>query len=409
DWRESGGGGTVWDAIVYDPEFDQALIGVGNGSPWNQQIRSPGGGDNLFLSSIVALDASTGHYKWHYQTTPGETWDYTATQPIILATMSIGGTDRPVAMQAPKNGFFYLLDRRDGKLLSATPYLPLPRAEDTPPGYPIAWAHAVDSVTGRPIENPAARFLNTTAVVRPSGWGGHNWHPMSYSPKTGLVYLPIQELALDYTANRDFKVHDGFWNAGVLHGALPDDPATRRAIQNSVSGALIAWDPVARREVWRAERRGPWNGGTLATAGGLVFQGTVDGRFLAMNASTGAELWSFAAQSSVLAGPVSYQVNGEQYVSVLGGSGSAFFLISGFLLPKGGNTAKARVYTFKLGGSDTLPTLNLEPVPFPKPPELAATPEQYTRAGALYGGYCLVCHGFGAISGGVLPDIRKST
>jgi PQQ-dependent dehydrogenase (methanol/ethanol family) len=408
EWWRLGGGGTVWDAIVYDPEFDQLLIGVGNGSPWNQQIRSPGGGDNLFLSSIVALDASTGHYRWHYQTTPGETWDYTATQPIILATMSIGGADRPVAMQAPKNGFFYLLDRRDGKLLSATPYLPLPPAEATPPGYPIAWAFAVDSVTGRPIENPAARFLNTTAVVRPSAWGGHNWHPMSYSPQTGLVYLPTQELALDYTANRNFEVHDGFWNAGVLHGALPDDPATRRAIQNSVSGTLIAWDPVARREVWRAERRGPWNGGTLATAGGLVFQGTVDGRFLAMNARTGAELWSFEAQSSILAGPVSYQVDGEQYVSVLGGSGSAFFLISGFLLPKEGNTAKARVYTFKVGGSDRLPTLNLEPVPFPKPPELAATPEQYARAGALYGGYCLVCHGFGAISGGVLPDIRKS-
>ena len=185
EWWAGGGGGTVWDAIVYDPEFDQLIVGVGNGSPWNQQIRSPGGGDNLFLASIVALDAKTGAYKWHYQTTPGETWDYTATQPIMLADLTIDGTPRKVAMQAPKNGFFYVIDRTDGRLISASPFLEMLPAKDTPKGAPIAWAYAVDKTTGRPVENPEARYMNGVALIHPSPDGGHNWHPMSYSPADG--------------------------------------------------------------------------------------------------------------------------------------------------------------------------------------------------------------------------------
>ncbi|AMY08539.1 Quinohemoprotein alcohol dehydrogenase ADH-IIG precursor [Luteitalea pratensis] len=408
EWWQNGGGGTVWDAIVYDPEFDQLLVGVGNGSPWNQQIRSPGGGDNLFLASIVALDAKTGAYKWHYQTTPGETWDYTATQPIMLADLTIGGTPRKVAMQAPKNGFFYVINRANGQLISADPYLDMKAAKDTPRGAPVAWAYAVDTKTGRPIENPEARFKAGTTLIHPNPDGGHNWHPMSYSPQTGLVYIPIQDGAIDFAHDPAYTRLEGFQNLGVLIGTLPDDPQVRKAIRNGYRGALLAWDPIARKAAWRAERRGAYNGGTLAVAGGVVFQGTIDGHFLAMDAKTGKELWSFDNQAATLAGPVSYELDGEQYISVPAGYGGVFFLINGLFLPREGSPANARVYTFKLGGSAPRPVIQFARIPTPKPPVLPVTADQYRRGGFLYDTFCLNCHGIAAITGGVLPDLRKS-
>jgi quinohemoprotein ethanol dehydrogenase len=372
-WWAGGGGGTVWDAIVYDPEFDQLLIGVGNGSPWNQQIRSPGGGDNLFLASIVALDAKTGAYKWHYQTTPGETWDYTATQPIMLADLTIAGRPRKVAMQAPKNGFFYVVDRTNGQLISASPYLDLRPAKETPAGEPVAWAYAVDMKTGRPVENPGARYRTGMSLMHPGPDGGHNWHPMSYSPETGLVYVPIQDMPIDYAHDPVFVRREGFENIGVVISTFPDDPKVRKAIKNGFTAALLAWDPVAQKEVWRATRRGPWNGGTLAVAGGLVFQGTVDGSFLALDAKTGEELWSYDNQAATLAGPISYQVDGEQYISVAAGYGSAFFLVNGLFAPKEGAPINARVYSFKLGGNAPKPVIEFQRIPTPRPPVLAAT------------------------------------
>ncbi len=408
-WWELGGGGTVWDAIVYDAAFDQLLIGVGNGSPWNQRVRSPGGGDNLFLTSIVALDAQTGRYKWHYQTTPGETWDYTATQPIILADLGIGGTQRQVAMQAPKNGFFYVIDRANGKLISAQPFVPLEPERETPPGAPISWAYAVDTTTGRPIENPSARYPRGTVVVRPSPFGAHNWHPMSYSPLTGLVYIPAQEMAFDFTHDAGFTARAGLWNTGLVMGAVPVDPQVPEALRSSTQGMLLAWDPVAQREVWRAPRLGAWNGGTLATAGGLVFQGTVDGRFLAMHAGTGAELWSYDTRAATLAGPVAYQAGGEQYVAVLGGYGSAFFLIGGIFAPRDGDSLPGRVYAFKRGGTAPAPVPAFEPLPPPAAVEVAATPAEVARGAALYAQFCIYCHGIGTVAGGVLPDLRRSS
>ena len=408
EWWKGGGGGTVWDAIVYDPEFDQLLVGVGNGSPWNQQIRSPGGGDNLFLASIVALDARSGAYKWHYQTTPGESWDYTATQPIMLADLTIDGVLRKVAMQAPKNGFFYVVDRTNGKLISAKPFLDMRAAKDTPPGAPLAWAYAVDQTTGRPIENPGVRYVTGTSLIHPNPDGGHNWHPMSMSPKTGLVYLPTQDMALGYSTPSAFERQPGLENLGVVIGTFPDDPQARKAIRNSTIAALLAWDPVAQREVWRAKRRGPWNGGTLALAGGLVFQGTVDGQFLAMDAQTGREVWSYDNQAATLAGPISYEVEGEQYVAVPAGYGTAFFLIEGFFAPKEGAPINARVYAFKLGGRAPKPEIVFRRIPTPKPPVIATTDAQYARGGLLYDHHCLVCHGIAAVTGGVLPDLRKS-
>jgi PQQ-dependent dehydrogenase (methanol/ethanol family) len=408
EWWQYGGGGTAWDAIVYDADFDQLIVGVGNGSPWNRQVRSPGGGDNLFLSSILALDARTGAYKWHYQTTPGETWDYTATQPIILADLDIGGATRPVAMQMPKNGFFYVVDRETGALISGDPVVPMFPTAQTPPGFPVSWAYAIDEATGRPIENPEARYLAGTAVVRPGALGAHNWHPMSYSPQTGLVYIPVHELALDYTTDASYRHLPGRMNLGLALAPFTEDPATRAAIIRGATGYLSAWDPVARREVWRVERAGAWNGGTLATAGGLVFQGTVDGAFQVVAASTGDILWTHDNRAPTLSGPITYEVDGEQYVTVLSGYGSVFFLYAGALAPERGAPVNGRVFTFKLGASSAAPVLPSDATPMPAPPATDATAEQLRTGGVLYARFCVGCHGIGAISGGALLDIRKS-
>ncbi|MBI3791963.1 MAG: PQQ-dependent dehydrogenase, methanol/ethanol family [Gemmatimonadetes bacterium] len=408
EWWKLGGGGTVWDAIVYDKDLDQLIVGVGNGSPWNRQIRSPQGGDNLFLSSIIALDAKTGRYKWHYQTTPGETWDYTATQPIILAELTIDGAARKVAMQAPKNGFFYVVDRTNGKLISAKPFIPMARTKDTPKGFPISWAYGVDSVTGRPLENPEARYVGAAAVVMPSGFGAHNWQPMSYSPQTGLVYLPSQLLAGAYVPKAGFAAREGMWNTGTDFQALPDDPKIRGIVRATSTGTLLAWDPVKNREVWRVAQKGPWNGGTMATAGGLVFEGTVDGRFIAYDDKTGKELWSYNTQAATLSGPVTYTVGNDQYVAVLGGYGTAFFTIAGVLAPTSGVQVNGHVYVFKLGGKAPQPRLALTPVPMPKPPAFTWTDAQYATGTTLFANNCMVCHGFGAIGGGSVPDLRYS-
>jgi mono/diheme cytochrome c family protein len=232
---------------------------------------------------------------------------------------------------------------------------------------------------------------------------------MSYSPQTGLVYLPTQDMAIAYAHDSAFVRREGFRNEGPIIASFPDDPLAREAIQSSFVAALQAWDPVAQKEVWRAPRRGPWNGGTLAVAGGLVFQGTVDGHFLAMDARTGRELWSYDNQAATLAGPVSYEVGGEQYVAVPAGYGSAFFLIDGgFHATKEIASINARVYAFKLGGSAPKPEIPLRRVPTPKPPVLMTTADEYALGTQLYERYCLTCHGLAAITGGVLPDLRKS-
>jgi PQQ-dependent dehydrogenase (methanol/ethanol family) len=408
EWWKLGGGGTVWDAIVYDPDFDQVIVGVGNGSPWNRQVRSPGGGDNWFLSSILALDARTGAYKWHYQTTPGDTWDYTATQPIVLADLTIGGRARKVAMQAPKNGFFYVVDRADGRLISAQPFLPMFPTEDTPAGVPLSWAYAVDSTTGRPIENPEARYVGSPALVRPGPLGAHNWHPMSFSPLTGLVYLPAQELAFEYAHDPAFAPGQGVYNLGIAQTPLPDDPKIREFIRRAAKGILIAWDPVSRKEAWHADRPVAWNGGTLATAGGLVFQGTGDGRFQALDATTGERRWEFETGLATLAGPIAYELNGEQYVAALSGYGSVFFLYTGFLAAAPGNKANGRVYAFKLGGTATPPAIEAATIETPRPPTSTATVQQVKAGEALYALSCVGCHGVAAIGGGVIADLRKS-
>ncbi|MCP4828092.1 MAG: PQQ-binding-like beta-propeller repeat protein, partial [Proteobacteria bacterium] len=344
-WELGGGGGTVWDSMAYDPELDLLYFGVGNGTPWNQELRSPGGGDNLFLSSIVAVKPDTGEYVWHYQTTPGETWDYTATQHIILADMTIDGDTRKVLMQAPKNGFFYVLDRTNGELISAQNYVD------------ITWATHVDMTTGRPVEEPAARYREEPYLVFPSYLGGHNWHPMSFNPSTGLVYIPVLDFPANYGQPESFRYTPGSGNTGTdgIAGSLPDSQADRNAMRALMQGRLLAWDPVAQKEAWRVEHRGPWNGGTLATAGNLVFQGTADGKFVAFSADTGETLWSFPTQTGVVAAPVTYAIDGEQYVSINVGWGGAFALVFGEFVQAESLPNVSRVLTFKLGAKGALP------------------------------------------------------
>ena len=296
-WWLYGGGGTAWDSMAYDPELDLLYVGTGNGSPWNQQIRSPGGGDNLFLSSIVALRADTGDYVWHYQTTPGESWDYTATQHMILADVVADGQRRKVLMQAPKNGFFYVLDRETGRLLSARNFVP------------VNWASGIDLVTGRPIEDPNARYgtRGTPWLATPGPFGAHNWQPMAFSAQTGLVYIPAQETSFPYIPEGAFRKLDQGVNLGadMTAASLPQDPASKQAILSAIKGHLLAWDPLRQREVWRAQYASPWNGGVLATAGNLVFQGTARGELRAYRANTGQLLWSFDAQTGIGAAPIS--------------------------------------------------------------------------------------------------------
>ena len=396
DWGKFGGGGTVWDAIVYDKEFNQVLIGVGNGSPWNHKIRSAGKGDNIFLSSVVALDAETGAYKWHYQGTPGETWDFTQTQPIILADLTIDGAARKVMMQAPKNGFFYVIDRKDGKLISAKGFVPQ------------TWTTGVDMATGRPIENPAARYDKANFIMTPSALGAHNWHPMAFSPKTGLVYLPAQEIPFNYMDDPGFKGRDGGWNIGVnwLANPVPETPGDFKALRALLKGQLIAWDPVAQKEVWRVQYDGPWNGGVLATAGNLVFQGNAKGEFAAFSADKGKKLWSFDAGTGVIAAPISYAADGEQYVAVMAGYGGAYPLTAAFVdnprpMPNG------RLLVFKLGAKTPYSVPKME-----NPPAVVVTdtfaPAQVAEGQAIFESTCGVCHGAAAVSSGVLPDLRRS-
>ena len=398
-WQLGGGGGTVWDAMAYDPELDLLYIGVGNGAPWNQQIRSPGGGDNLFLSSIVALRPDSGEYVWHYQTTPGDTWDYTATQHIILADLEIEGRVRKVLMQAPKNGFFYVIDRTDGTLLSADNYIP------------ITWATHVDMASGRPVETPGARYLKKTFLLMPSYLGGHNWHPMSYSPHTGLVYIPVLDVPANYAQPAEgFEYRPDSTNLGIdgIIAGLPDAQAERDALRSLIAGRLVAWDPRQQKEAWRVEHRGSWNGGTLATAGNLVFQGTADAKLVAYRADNGEALWKFPTQTGVVAPPMTYEVDGEQYLSVNVGWGGAFALVFGEYIQAESLPNVSRVLTFKLNASQTLPEPDWYPTVDFNPPAQTASAETIDRGHRLYMQICLGCHGLNAVSGLLIPDLRGS-
>ncbi len=393
EWWKHGGGGTVWDSIVYDNELDQLYIGVGNGSPWNQKIRSPEGGDNLYLSSIVALNPDTGEYLWHYQETPAETWDFTATQQIMLAEMEIEGRQRKVIWHAPKNGFFFIIDRVTGEFLSAEPITD------------INWATHYDKATGRPVEIESARYLDGPQVVRPSSMGAHNWQAMSYSPKTGYVYIPLIKALFEYKDIENYMHHWGHYNLGVYlsQPSVGDPMLAQHLTKTLTTGALLAWNPFKQEVAWEVPHKLTWNGGILATAGGLVFQGTADGKMKAYGAEQGEKLWESDVRTGVMAPPITYLVDGVQYVTVLVGWGGAFGLIAGMEQEAG--IPPSRVLTFKLGGDLALPE-NPEQIRFEPPARLTNDKEVLEQGRELYYRFCVACHGTEVISNGAVPDLR---
>ncbi|MBW2240905.1 MAG: PQQ-dependent dehydrogenase, methanol/ethanol family [Deltaproteobacteria bacterium] len=390
EWWKVGGGGTVWDSIAYDPELDLLYVGTGNGSPWSRYVRSPGGGDNLYVSSILALRPDTGKLVWYYQNTPGDNWDFTSTQHIMLAELEIDGRERRVLMQAPKNGFFYVLDRETGELISAEAYAK------------VTWAKGIDKKTGRPIEVEGLDYRNTVVEVYPSPHGAHNWHPMSFNPQTGLVYIPANEIPYFFKLDPEYEYKPGAWNLGYDFTVADSFP------REVVSGHLLAWDPVAQKEVWRAQYTSPWNGGTLSTAGNLVFQGTAHGTFVAYRASDGKQLWETPAGTGIVAAPMTYELDGAQYVAVMAGWGGAFALAAGDAAAAAGTTDNTgRLLVYKLGGTARLPVHEAIER------ELAAIPadldaDQVLRGNHLFHRWCGTCHGSGAVSGGVLPDLRQA-
>lgn len=397
-WVHSGGGGTVWDSIVYDPKTDLLYIGVGNGSPWNYKFRSNGVGDNLFLGSIVALKPETGEYVWHFQETPKDQWDFTASQPMMTLDLPIQGVMRHVLVQAPKNGFFYILDAQTGEFLSAVPYTFQ------------NWAKSINPKTGRPDINPDALWSVTgkTWMGIPGSLGGHNWAPMAYSPKTGLIYIPAQQLPEPFSTSPHLKLHKQGVNLGIDMTGLPDDPKVLDTVSKTVKGWLLAWDPVKQKAAYTVPHPAPWNGGVLATGGDLVFQGLSTGEFNAYRANDGKQVFSFNAQTGIVAPPITYSVNGKQYIAVEVGWGGVFPLMGGALARLHNSSVnRSRILVFTLDGQENLP----EPentAPSPKAPEGKFNAEKAASGYPLFQQYCLACHGDNAIGGGVLPDLRWS-
>ena len=377
DW-ESGGGGTVWGHMTYDPELNLLYVGVGNASPWPSWHRSPGGGDNLYLSSILALNPNSGDLAWHYQTTPAENWDYTATQHMLLAELPIHGQERKVLMQAPKNGFFYVLDRLTGKLLSANNYAP------------VNWASHIDLETGRPVLTGQGDYQNTPKVVMPGPGGAHNWHPMSFNPDSGLVYLPVRESASLYVNQANYRHNPKSWNLGAKFYYGPPFPeAYKNYTKNyeglSSSSKLKAWDPVTQQEVWSA----PGGGGTLTTAGNLVVHGTYQGQLIVYHAMTGEKLKTIEVGTNIAAAPMSFAINGEQYIAVMAGTGSPSHSPDTGALKY---QSVSRLIAFKLGGGETPRPPVLAQVIVPAPPPMKGTLAQWKQGKALYDVYCVVCH-----------------
>lgn len=396
-WWKYGGGGTAWDAFTFDPELDLLYVGVGNGSPWNREIRSPGGGDNLFLASILALDPDTGEYVWHYQTTPGETWDYTATQHMILADIEIAGENRKVLMQAPKNGFFYVIDRATGELISADPYVD------------VNWATHVDPETGRPVEVPGARYEDNHSIIYPNAWGGHNWQPMSFSPRTGLVYIPLIGGPDIFAHLEEFTFQDRHLNTGLDMQVVAAVPAAEMAEYPLAEVRISAWDPVRQQEVFRIDSGNGWNAGVLSTAGNLVFQGDAGGEFAAYRADDGAQLWSTSVRTGIQAAPITFRVGNEQYVSVVGGWGASLGVFAGDPVEDPDRDALGRVLTYKLGGTATLPPATVSPRKLPDVAAVDTSPETLQHGKSLYLERCSWCHGFDTSGTGSFPDLKYAS
>ena len=419
-----GLGGTVWDAMAYDPQLNLLYVGTGNAAPYPRKLRSPQGGDNLYLASILAINPDNGRLVWHYQTTPADNWDFTATQKMILAELEIAGKSRKVLMQAPKNGFFYVLDRESGELLSAEPFAT------------TTWASHVDMATGRPVETGQAEYFYAPKLIFPSPAGAHNWQPMSFSPQTGLVYIPTIEASaiwsmpaepfeyvrggINSTAQYIFPAPGEWGLDSELARQLP--PLAELAVgqpDTTIRGFLRAWNPRTQSLAWEVETSGPWigdmmafwnGGGVLSTAGGLVFQGRGTGIMAVLDALTGQELLALDIGASVMAAPMSYRIDGVQYIAVLsgigGGNGNTY--LPGSASYDYGN--KGRLIVLKLDGG-AVPKRPLlehtdEAIQMPPVPRRGST-EQIAAGQEIFLRQCAKCHANIDGRGAGIPDLKR--
>jgi quinohemoprotein ethanol dehydrogenase len=396
-WWKRGGGGNDWDAIAFDPKLHLVYFATGNGSPHPQKFRSPGGGDNLFLCSVVAVDSRSGRYAWHYQEIPAEEWDYDCTAPMVLADLKIGGKVRPVLLHAPKDGFFYVIDRATGKLLSANNYVP------------NTWASGVDLKTGRPKINPESYVTETPHLMSPGYGGGHNWNPMSFSPRTGLVYIPAQEtwMVESVEPDEDFKFELG---RSTLGAGRANEPDLRKRLNAEAAarekGYMLAWDPVRQKEAYRIPYPHAGSGGTMVTAGDLLVQGTIGKTLAIYRAKDGEKLWEMPVGSVAVSGAASYSVGGKQYIAINVGWNSA--VVNG--LDEGGQIfsfAPARLLVLALDAKG----VSLPPAPpassIPPPPTVELPADKVALGAGLYAANCAICHGQNAVGG--VKDLRHLT
>lgn len=398
------GGAVPWSGISFDPALNQVYVGTANGLPYSHRSRRAGRPpDNLFIDSIVALDADTGKYRWHYQTTPGDVWEFDAISDLMLADIEIKGTRQQVLMQANKNGFFYVLDRKSGKLLSADKFAK------------VTWASRIDMKTGRPVEIPGSRYEKKPFVTYPSIAGANSWQSTSYNPNTGLVYIPYMEAGNELMNSDDEHgfiskpVKQGFTTLGYAMIPLFDEKAPL-----DTRGSLIAWDAKNQRIRWRVDHPSMSNGGTMTTAGGLVFQGNESGDFVAYDAANGTKLWSFHAGLGIIAAPITYSVAGTQYISVLvgyggtAGEGGPWYRRSAWYFGE----QPRRLLTFALGGSATLPVTRprgkAADVQVLDDPSLKLEDAKIEHGAKLYNHSCTSCHGWSASATGGGPDLRGS-
>ncbi len=384
-----GLGGTVYDGIAYDPDLNLVYAGTSNGVPHPTWVRDPGfEGDNLYLSSILAIDAATGELNWHYQTTPSDSWDFGSTQNMILADIDIDGQDRQVIMQAPKNGFFYVLDRATGELISAEPFTT------------VTWASHVDMQTGRPVLNDELSYRDGPKVIWPSVSGGHNWQPMAYSPETKLVYIPVLEAPMKYVGYDTVEYQPGSLNEAKGPPLMPpfdeeDAHLVEGQPEPTVHSVLKAWDPATGKVVWQSEHQPWWSGGVLSTAGDLVFQGAPDGLLRVYHARSGKLLKAIDTGVATLAPPMTYEIDGEQYVAILsglGGSESAYF-------PDKAAAHKYEnpetLFVFKLdGGAVEPPPLRAPETAQPLPTLTTADASTLAKGAELFYHNCARCHSY---------------
>ena len=408
DWA-TGGGGTAWDGLAYDPSLNLVFLGTANASPYHGENQSAGLKDELFVASIIAIHAETGQMAWYYQEIPGEGWDYDTTNKLILAELPVGGKQRQVIMQASKNGYFYVLDRATGEFLSGKPF-----------AY-VNWTKGLDPKTHRPLREPRADWVRAPALLYPAAVGAHGWQPATFNPKTGLVYLPVIDAAMVYvdTSKRRAGLIEGNFNLAFffpddydpkeldgLYGPLPriEDLSTDHKAPKS-RGLIRAFNPISGEIVWEQPTHSLWDGGVLSTGGNLVARGDSAGYLNFYAADTGRLLKQLDIGTSIMAAPMTYRVGGVQYVSVMAGYGGGLLFLpfpQDSAAYRYGN--EGRIVTFRLdGGVTPKPPLFVDQ-PLARPPPRVGSKASIDRGEVFYNRYCSRCHAFGR---GLLPDLRR--